>query len=431
MQKGFKPILKAGWFVIFFVLVGEAYAQQLLSIGRTVHLGQYITTTPVYPTGKTAENIVAVARDKNDKRIFTFYDDRDVCVGNIDDLTANHCHYYTLPTGLNPDKLLGVAFTDKEFESISWYSNQTFYVGNHYDLDAFAAAQPFTLPSRLSVSDIIGMGIHPYTGQIHTWYKNGQFSIGTPSDLDFYQRPEPYVIEQGYGSVQGLAFYGGDGSVFALHKNEVIHRISFTLGESNWLDSGYVGVQHAELPFGFTQDQVFGVSAQKINHQERIIIWYSSGYYSIGTFDDLDAYGLIPFYDDMDEYEDGEVLDVAVTNDGMVYVYLRYGAVELCEIQDLGACYGHQFSPAEGEIIGAIIGVGASHNYLHPYEPISAWYNDNQGKRPIQTSVGYPDDLDELTPKYSGGLAPNKSSSDVLGVGLIQPGFTVTYYRLY
>ena len=411
--------------------IGESHAQQLLSVGRTVHVGKYITTTPIYPAGKTADNVVALALDKNDKRIFTYFDNTDVCVGNIDDLTAVHCHYYTMPTGLKPDKLLGIAFTDKEFESISWYSNQTYYVGNHYDLDAFAAPQPFTLPSRLSVSDIVGMGIHPYTGQVHTWYKNGQFSIGTPSDLDYYQKPEPYVIEQGYGAVQGVAFYGADGSVAVLHKNEVIHRISFSLGESEWLDSGYVGVQHAELPIGFTQDQVFGISAQKINHQERIITWYSSGYYSIGTFSDLDAYGLVAFYDDMDEYEEGEVLDVAVTNDGMVYVYLVYGWVEMCEIQDLGACYGHQFSPAAGEINGAIFGVGASNNVLHPYEPISAWYNDNQLTRPIQTSIGYPHDLDALTNKISGGLAPNKRSNDVLGVGLIQPGFTVTYYRLY
>lgn len=416
--------------LVFCFIAMQAQAQQFFSVGRITHIGQYLTTTPSYPAGKTADNVVGFSMT-SDKRVFTFFDDHYVCVGDLDDLCSTRRINYYLPRGTKPKDVVGIAFTSAEFESFTWYKNQTYSEGNHYHLYAFGHAKPFSLPSRLSVDDIVDMAIHLYSGKVYTWYRNGQYSIGTPDDLDAFQKPEPYAIEQGYGALRGLGFYHADGSVAALHRNEVRHRIAYTLGEPDWLDSGYVGIQHALLPPGFREENVIAISAYKENHQERVVTWYNTGEYSVGSFNDLAKYGLFDFELQVDDYPYDQILDIGVSQEGLTYTYLNSGIALIGEMEDISGFNEFQFMPAGDESRYAIFGIGANFFGLHQDQPIRTWYNDNHGTRSIQTSVGYPYDLGNLVSVYPAGLPDGKRSWDVLGVGLIQSGYTVTYYRLY
>lgn len=427
--------------VVLCLMVTHTVFAQVLSVGTRTHLGKYLDIPTKFPEGKSIDNVVALAitpeRDLDEKRYFVFYDDRTVSVGSSTDFTSiyNSVTYYPA-RGRKVSDIVAIAFTQNEYESVTWYKDNTYSVGNHYDLDA-SIVSTFSLPfghADYSIENIVGMGIHPVNGKVYTWFKNGHMSIGTHNDLDAYKKPLPYVIEQGYGHIVGMDFYSSDGSVAALHKTEPQYRISYTVGEDDGLDSGYFGIQHMTLPFGFQPHQVLAMAIEAHKNKDIIYTWYNDGRFTKGDYTDLGRFGVYEYALES-PHQAKDIIDIGITSYGRTYTYLTSGYVVIGVPEDLTELYdSQQFTPLADRPILSIVGIDIEPYYAEgEMAGITAWYGDNGGDTPGQRSVGHYSDLDSLEGPFDVFVPATKRTEEILGIGFPYSTAreTITFYKLY
>ena len=383
-----------------------------------------------------------------DRKFYTYFDNGKVYRGDYDSLegTQQPVTYYTAP-GKHYTDIVAVAFTETDYKSVTWFKDGTYVVGNYYDLDAYTGtAKRYNVPFAhggfhvYEPSNIVGMGIHKYTGKVYTWFKNGHFSIGNPGNLAAYSAPAPYVIEQGDGDVYGIDFIGTDGSVIAIHNGDETYRVSYTFGESEQLDNGYIGIQHAVTPHNWKPESIVAMSVWHsstggINGNDEIIVtWFDNGYFAQGTYDDLGLYGIHEyslggsFGQDCKEegYNLDDIIDIGINKEGYTYTFFNNGIYAESNFEDLCNYDFNEFESLSSTMT-FLIGIGVDYG-----TDVFAWYTDNDGSRRFEMTIGSPDELGSYSGPMQATLPKTKSIRDIIAIGMMYGGRQpVTYYKLY
>ncbi len=134
--------------------------------------------------------------------------------------------------------IVGAAMgTDEQL--VTWYSDGTYTIGTHTDLDAHQGPAAFTLPPNQTMASLIDIARGGPDNQVYSWYRDGRYSIGTPDDLgafgsfitwidgeaeDFQSRGISEIVGIGMNEAadrfiafyhDGVASYGSDPSFLA------------------------------------------------------------------------------------------------------------------------------------------------------------------------------------------------------------------------
>src|ERR1044072_6656489 len=83
-------------------------------------------------------------------------------------------------------KIVGISIACSNDRVYTWYSDQTVSVGNTENLSAYAAPHRFNMPFGKMPAVTVEVGI-TRTGKLFTWYKYLTLSVGTSTDLDKYE----------------------------------------------------------------------------------------------------------------------------------------------------------------------------------------------------------------------------------------------------
>ena len=131
--------------------------------------------------------IVGMSIACSNDRVYTWYSDRTVSVGNSENLSAYQPpHPYSLPFGKTPDDIveIGIAGNDHVY---TWYSDSTVSSGTSTDLDKYQPRHPYRLAPFKSPRDVVGIDIACSNDHVYVWYSTGDVSSGTSVDLDKYR----------------------------------------------------------------------------------------------------------------------------------------------------------------------------------------------------------------------------------------------------
>ncbi len=166
----------------------------------------------VCPPGKSPSDIVGIAmRDfyppgqglrgvtgmRKQHQTLAFYRDGTYSIGESNNLgKIQGCRPYSLPNGKRPTDIVGVAAPKDQFSLfvLVWYRDGTVSGGAPSDLDNWRSLYQYVLPMGKTTADIIDMGIAPNTGYVYTWYRDGTVSAGISDHLDRHRACYPYRL---------------------------------------------------------------------------------------------------------------------------------------------------------------------------------------------------------------------------------------------
>lgn len=181
------------------------YSNGTVSKGTVADLDSVAMPTPFsLPSGKQAVDIRAIAISKNNQ-VHVWYDDRTHSVGSSIDLDVssppgtctgdNKSGCTTLPAGKRMQHVVGMAIHKTNNRVYTWYEDGTLSIGNTKNLSAHSAPKIYTWGhgSGGTSYNIRGMGISK-SNRVYTWFSNVTYSGGTSTDLDYFRSPSPYTM---------------------------------------------------------------------------------------------------------------------------------------------------------------------------------------------------------------------------------------------
>lgn len=179
------------------------YSNGTVSKGKAADLDSVSNPAPyTLPQGKQPVDIRAIAISKNN-RVHVWYDDRTHSVGSSTDLDAlsppgictsdDKSGCISLPAGKRIQHVVGMAIHKSNNRIYTWYEDGTISIGDTSDLDRHSAPAAFTWGhgSGGTSYNIRGIGISK-SNRVYTWFSNRTYSGGTSTDLDFFRAPAPY-----------------------------------------------------------------------------------------------------------------------------------------------------------------------------------------------------------------------------------------------
>ena len=131
--------------------------------------------------------IVGMSIACSNDRVYTWYSDSTVSIGNSENLSAYEPpHNYSLPFGKTPEDIveIGIAKNDHVY---TWYKDKTVSSGTSTDLDKHQPRHPYRLARfESSTLGVVGIDIACSNDHVYVWYASGYMSAGTSEDLDKY-----------------------------------------------------------------------------------------------------------------------------------------------------------------------------------------------------------------------------------------------------
>lgn len=156
------------------------------------------------PSTRIGSDVVVIDISAND-RVFAWYDDGHVSVGNSGNLSTYPSEYveYSVPPGYSYNDVVGVAMTSGN-TVVSWFRTGKVSSG---DFDDFGTTlYDFSLPPGQAIGEIVDMAIHKVNDDTFTVFKDGSVAEGDYDDLDrFGYRP---------GEVVGMAMQNGKTTIW-------------------------------------------------------------------------------------------------------------------------------------------------------------------------------------------------------------------------
>jgi len=167
-----------------------------------------LAANTAYGQGSTVGMSIACSND----RVYTWYADSTVSVGNSENLAAHQPpHAYFLPRGKRPDDIIGIGIAGND-HVYAWYRDGTVTSGTSIDLDQYRAPYSYTLAPGKKPDDVVGIDIACSNDRVYVWYRDGTASSGTSDDLDKYRPPYRYSVAPGKTSndIVGLGIAKND-----------------------------------------------------------------------------------------------------------------------------------------------------------------------------------------------------------------------------
>ena len=156
-------------------------------------------------------------------RVYTWYADSNVSVGNSSNLGAHQPpHVYSLPRGKRPDDIIGIGIAGND-HVYAWYRDGTASSGTSIDLDKYRAPYPYSLAPGKTPNDVVGIDIACSNDHVYVWYRDGTVSSGTSDDLDKYRAPYRYSLAPGKtpADLAGIGIAGND-HVYAWYQDRTV-----------------------------------------------------------------------------------------------------------------------------------------------------------------------------------------------------------------
>lgn len=151
--------------------------------GRTNLLDRQILTPTRLPSGKTIDDVAGIAIDSRDQWYVWFYD-QSLNSRPLEALFSQPygaASQYHLPPGQTPSTMAAIAIDKTNDRVYSWYLDGTMAEGTPFDLAAHSY-DTFTLPEGKDPEDIVGAAIVA-DGEVLVWYLDGTTSSGIPRQL--------------------------------------------------------------------------------------------------------------------------------------------------------------------------------------------------------------------------------------------------------
>src|SRR3569833_417966 len=167
------------------------YSTGMMSVGTNVSSAAYIALKPyTLPTGKTANDVVAVGVARNTHVIF-WYSDGTVSEGTSTNASAYAAPVsYTVPAGETVTNIIAMSIAKQGSNNVyTWYKDGTATVGSTTNLAAVRSNYAYTVASGKSVSDIVGIGFNGSDDHTFVWYNTGtakSVSSGITNQFDYY-----------------------------------------------------------------------------------------------------------------------------------------------------------------------------------------------------------------------------------------------------
>jgi hypothetical protein len=186
---------------------------------------------------QTSNDIVGMSIACSSDRVFTWYRDGHVTIGNSEHLDAHQGHEpssrYSLPPGKTTDDIVAIGISKKD-HVYTWYADNTKSIGTSSDLDSREAPSSYSVAPGKSPADIVGIDIACSTDRVFTWYGDHTKSIGSSSDLDLHQAPTGYFLAAGKSPADlvELGIAGTKDHVYAWYRDRTA-----SAGKSSDLDS--------------------------------------------------------------------------------------------------------------------------------------------------------------------------------------------------
>lgn len=189
------------------------------------------------PSGKTVNDIRAMAISPISNRVFTWYDDGSLSSGTARDLDK---YFYEKNPYTNSDgektgfkkaddkvmnQIVGIAMgkNGSQTQTYTWYDDGTVSVGDARNLVKYAAPVSYSTGSGKSRYDIRGMGMTA-DNHVITWYSDKTYVKGSYTDLDkHFRNPHSYSLPP--GNMPGIL----EQTAWRV-KTEVRHLLSHTAG---------------------------------------------------------------------------------------------------------------------------------------------------------------------------------------------------------
>ena len=178
-----------------------------------------VPTSAAYGQGSTVGMSIACSND----RVYTWYFDNSVSVGNSSNLSAHQPpHLFTLPRGKRADDIIGIGIAGND-HVYAWYRDGTASSGTSIDLDQYRAPYPYTLAPGKKPADVVGIDIACSNDHVYVWYRDGTVSSGTSEDLDKYRPLYRYTTAPGKtpDDIVGMGIAGND-HVYAWYRDRTV-----------------------------------------------------------------------------------------------------------------------------------------------------------------------------------------------------------------
>ena len=179
--------------------------------------------------------------------------------------------------------IVGMSIACSNDRVYTWYSNGTVSVGNSRDLAAYQSPHPYSLPYGRTPDDIIEIGIAS-NDHVYAWYRDGTVSSGTSTDLDHYREPYRYTLRRITTPIDivGIDIACSNDRVYAWYFDG-----DMSTGTSDNLDKYPAPYRTISMAPGHKPSSIVGIGIAKNDH---VYAWYLDRTVSSGTSDDLDKY---------------------------------------------------------------------------------------------------------------------------------------------
>lgn len=141
-----------------------------------------------YPSGKSADDVIDMAIEYQSNKVFTWYTDGTVTVGSTVELDKYETTTFSLPLGYNISQIVGIGVDGTMDRFVFWFNNGKRSFGTYKDADAEGLSQikSYSLPQGYTYSDIVAMAIDEKGSNTisFVWFKDGMRCGGTSTDLD-------------------------------------------------------------------------------------------------------------------------------------------------------------------------------------------------------------------------------------------------------
>ncbi len=281
--------------------------------------------------GKSTKDIQGMAISKS-SRVYTWYKDGKRSWGTSTNLDHYGWGYYTVPSGKTFEDIAAVAIDKSNDHVFVRYHDGSVSEGTSADLDDYGYTR----------SRPIGMGMTP-EGDTVVWYETGWYEVmeGTLRDNQYNKT----VLDHGYSTsrngpegIVAVSMHANGTTHYALnHDGKVTVGMRDQLASSSFIwDFGYPTGQNRYRLRGAAQDST-----------SKMYSWYSDKTLAMGSFVSLDADGTSTYSLPPGKFT-SQIGSIAIdtADTGHVWVLYTDGAVSEGTFTDLDA-YGYWGSPGQ------------------------------------------------------------------------------------
>ena len=428
------------------------FADGMVSAGSATDLDSKRIQYAYQPaSGYTISQIRGIAIAKATGWVYVWYSNGRVSAGTSSDFDVYRTpSSFTLPPGKSVSNIAEMDI-GPDGKVYTWYYDNTYSIGTSTDLDAYQGLTPYTTAAGLTALHSVGIAIGP-TGDVFAWYTNGEASAGTSADFDVYRNRFDFntpkecsissiVHEIGHtiglkhehqrcdrdiyvrvfeanmdpvfaGNFDRMCGMAGLQSIGAYNPTSRMHYANYT----HSINGGPTMLRQVPDGASVSASDVIDMS---IAGSSDVYTWWTDGYVTSGTSDDLELHRARYEFTLPSGYSNTDIVGIGIAKvNGNTYTFYRDGKRSIGSTSSLDSISGPvTYTLPPGYAPSDIIAID-----IAPNGRVYTYYDNGR------VSTGTSTDLDAYTPPTAFTLAPGRAVGDVLGVGIAPSGSVYAWY---